>query len=197
MSPRRARDPIRLWRARREAPFGRLVVVWGPAGLCAVAFGTRWEAQRLDLKRRFRAVTWQAGGPAEEAARALDAYLAGEWTALDGVAADPGGTPFQREVWEELRRIPPGATISYAELARRVGRPAAVRAVGSANGRNPVAVVIPCHRVVGADGGLTGYGGGLDVKRWLLDHEARAPGAASRPAHARATAAGPRLPFAG
>jgi methylated-DNA-[protein]-cysteine S-methyltransferase len=86
------------------------------------------------------------------------------------------GTPFQRRVWEELRRIPFGATWSYAELARRIGRPGASRAVGSANGRNPVAIVVPCHRVIASDGTLGGYGGGLDRKEWLLQHETVAMG---------------------
>ena len=86
------------------------------------------------------------------------------------------GTPFQRRVWDELRRIPFGETISYAELARRVGQPGAARAVGSANGRNPIGLIIPCHRVIAADGGLGGYGAGLDRKRWLLRHEAEAAG---------------------
>jgi methylated-DNA-[protein]-cysteine S-methyltransferase len=81
------------------------------------------------------------------------------------------GTEFQRQVWEELRRIPFGTTISYAELARRIGLPRAVRAVGAANGRNPISIVVPCHRVIGADGSLTGYGGGLPRKRWLLELE--------------------------
>jgi methylated-DNA-[protein]-cysteine S-methyltransferase len=82
-----------------------------------------------------------------------------------------GGTPFQRLVWQELERIPYGSTISYGELARRIGNPAAVRAVGLANGRNPLSIIIPCHRVIGANGTLTGYGGGLERKRWLLDFE--------------------------
>jgi methylated-DNA-[protein]-cysteine S-methyltransferase len=83
------------------------------------------------------------------------------------------GTPFQRRVWEELRRIPFGATWSYAELARRIGRPGASRAVGSANGRNPFAIVVPCHRVIASDGTLGGYGGGLDRKEWLLPRTQR------------------------
>jgi len=84
---------------------------------------------------------------------------------------ETGGTPFQQEVWRSLRAIPCGTTTSYGKLAAQIGRPAAVRAVGLANGANPVAVVIPCHRVIGSNGSLTGYGGGLERKRWLLDHE--------------------------
>jgi O-6-methylguanine DNA methyltransferase len=103
----------------------------------------------------------------------LVAYLGGALDALETIAVAPQGTPFQVAVWSELRKIPVGETISYAQLARAIGRPSAVRAVAGANGRNPVAIVIPCHRVIGADGTLTGYGGGLDRKRWLLGHEVK------------------------
>ncbi|MGZ4678387.1 MAG: methylated-DNA--[protein]-cysteine S-methyltransferase [Acidimicrobiia bacterium] len=100
----------------------------------------------------------------------LDEYFAGTRTEFD-LPLRLHGTPFQVEVWEQLRRIPYGETISYGELARRVDRPEAARAVGAANGQNPVAIVVPCHRVIGADGSLTGFGGGLDWKRWLLQRE--------------------------
>jgi methylated-DNA-[protein]-cysteine S-methyltransferase len=108
-----------------------------------------------------------------EAARSLLAYFAGE---LDAIAALPtvtNGTPFQSAVWSALRRIPAGRTVSYGALAAEIGRPKAVRAVGLANGANRIAIVVPCHRVIGADASLTGYGGGLDRKRWLLAHESR------------------------
>jgi methylated-DNA-[protein]-cysteine S-methyltransferase len=101
----------------------------------------------------------------------LEAYFGGELDALAGIEVELGGTPFQHRVWEELRRIPVGETISYGELARRIGRPKAVRAVGGANHQNPIGLVVPCHRVIGADGSLTGYGGGLHRKEWLLAHE--------------------------
>lgn len=101
----------------------------------------------------------------------IDAYFAGDLVRFD-VPIRLGGTAFQRRVWSQLRTIPYGQTISYGELARRVGSPGAARAVGLANGRNPVAVIVPCHRVIGSDGRLTGYGGGLERKRWLIDHEA-------------------------
>jgi methylated-DNA-[protein]-cysteine S-methyltransferase len=103
----------------------------------------------------------------------LGAYFAGKRSEFD-LAIDRdamGGTPFQRQVWLELEKIPYGLTISYGELARRIGNPAAVRAVGLANGRNPISIVVPCHRVIGANGTLTGYGGGLERKRWLLELE--------------------------
>lgn len=108
----------------------------------------------------------------------LQAYFAGDLTDFD-VPIELYGTEFQRRVWAALREIPYGETISYGELARRVGNPKASRAVGLANGRNPVAIVVPCHRVIGANGSLTGYGGGLERKVWLLEHEGfRSPGGA-------------------
>jgi methylated-DNA-[protein]-cysteine S-methyltransferase len=105
-----------------------------------------------------------------DAAAQLREYFAGERTSFELELA-PHGTPFQLEVWEALRAIPYGETISYAQLAARVGRPAAVRAVGAANGRNPLSIVVPCHRVIGADGSLTGFSAGLEAKRTLLDLE--------------------------
>jgi methylated-DNA-[protein]-cysteine S-methyltransferase len=106
-----------------------------------------------------------------EPRRQLDEYLAGERNAFD-LPLRPHGSPFQLAVWEALCQIPYGETISYGELADRVGRPGAARAVGLANGRNPIAIVVPCHRVIGASGSLTGYGGGLERKRFLLELEA-------------------------
>ena len=105
-----------------------------------------------------------------EVVRQLDGYFAGVRTDFDLELA-PRGTPFQLEVWRQLCRIPYGETISYGELAKRVDRPGAARAVGSANGQNPIAIIVPCHRVIGADGSLTGFGGGLPWKRWLLARE--------------------------
>lgn len=118
-------------------------------------------------------------------ARELDAYFAGDLRAFDLVLA-PAGSPFQRRVWEALRRIPFGATTTYGELAVRIGRPGSARAVGSAVARNPISIVVPCHRVVGADGNLTGYAGGVERKRFLLALEGAAAqggrGGARRPA---------------
>jgi methylated-DNA-[protein]-cysteine S-methyltransferase len=105
---------------------------------------------------------------------AVHAYFAGDLSAIDRLPVAAGGTDFQRAVWRALRGIPCGETRSYAELARQIGHPAAVRAVGLANGANPVGVVVPCHRVIGSNGSLTGYGGGIARKRWLLAHERRA-----------------------
>ena len=106
----------------------------------------------------------------KEAAQQLDAYWAGDLFDFDLPLA-PGGTPFQNKVWAALRTIPYGTTVSYGDIARKIGSPTASRAVGAANGRNPIAIVVPCHRVIGANGTLTGYAGGLDMKRALLDHE--------------------------
>ncbi|MBL8115560.1 MAG: methylated-DNA--[protein]-cysteine S-methyltransferase [Acidobacteria bacterium] len=110
-------------------------------------------------------------GPETDVVRAFNRFSAGDLGALDAIPVAPEGTPFQKRVWEELRRIPPGTTISYAELAARIGRPTATRAVAAANGANPVAIVVPCHRVIAKDGTLHGYGGGLPAKKKLLEHE--------------------------
>jgi methylated-DNA-[protein]-cysteine S-methyltransferase len=110
-------------------------------------------------------------GVLDQAAAELAEYFAGRRHQFS-LALAPRGTGFQRLVWEALLRIPYGETRSYGELARTIGRPAASRAVGAANGQNPIAIILPCHRLIGANGALTGYGGGLDAKRWLLDHEA-------------------------
>ena len=141
--------------------------------LCAVDWEDHEERMRRLLGRRFGSEGFrvQARQEASTARRALDAYFEGDWEAVARLAVRDGGTVFQSEVWKALRSIPAGEAISYGELAARIGRPAAVRAVGLANGSNPVAIVVPCHRVIGANGSLTGYGGGLDRKRWLLAHE--------------------------
>ena len=105
----------------------------------------------------------------------LRRYFDGDIRAIDTIAVELNGTPFQKDVWTALRRIPAGTTISYSTLAKRIGHSSAVRAVGTANGANPVAIVVPCHRVIGADGSLTGYGGGLDMKEHLLRLEGILP----------------------
>src|SRR5262249_39375574 len=104
---------------------------------------------------------------------ALTRYFDGEIAVLDAIETDAKGTEFQRTCWSNLRKIRAGTTTTYGALAKAMGKPAAMRAVGLANGANPIAIVVPCHRVVGSDGSLTGYGGGLERKRWLLAHEAR------------------------
>lgn len=135
-----------------------------------------WDDHRDRLDRLLRrhaggvVTVGMADAPASVAA-ALTRYFAGELSALDALEVDPGGTAFQRECWMALRRIPPGETRSYSQQASVIGRPSATRAVGLANAANPIAIVVPCHRVIGADGSLTGFGGGIARKRWLLAHE--------------------------
>jgi len=160
-----------LFADRLATPIGDLVIVADDAGrLRALEFGDR------GAKPRPAAGYWR-GLPVREAANpggltaALRAYFGGDLTAIDGLPVATAGTPFQECVWRALRTIPCGETLSYGALARQIGRPSAVRAVGLANGANPVAVVVPCHRVIGSDGSLTGYGGGIERKRWLLAHE--------------------------
>jgi methylated-DNA-[protein]-cysteine S-methyltransferase len=113
------------------------------------------------------------GKPVDKLKRALARYFDGDLKAIDDIPVDGAGTDFQRAVWAALREIPCGETRSYSQIAERIGKPKAVRAVGAANGQNPIWLVVPCHRVIGADGSLTGYAGGIDRKRWLLTHERR------------------------
>ncbi len=167
-----------LQTAKVRTPIGVVVLHAGEAGLCALDFEDSCSRLGRWLERRFGALTLEEARDPAGAVTALTAYFDGEVHALDALAADTGGTPFQRRVWEALRTIPPGATWSYTDLARAVGAPRAVRAVGAANGGNPVSLVVPCHRVIAADGTLGGYGGGLERKRWLLTHEAAAVRAA-------------------
>jgi len=155
-----------------RSPIGTIVLAVRDQALCALVFTEGWPRQRARLEKRFGDVSIRRAADPGRVVTALAAYFAGDLGALDAVAVDAGGTPFQRRVWDALRRIPAGETVSYQTLARAIGRPAAVRAVGAANGANPIGVVVPCHRVIGADGSLTGYAGGLDRKRWLLAHEA-------------------------
>lgn len=156
---------------RVDSGIGTLLLVCDGARLCALGFGDDDHATLQSVRARYHGATFRAVDDPGEIASRLRAYFAGEYAALDAIAVETGGTPFQREVWAALRTIPPGTTVTYGQLARRIGRPNATRAVGLTNGLNPIAVVVPCHRVIGADASLTGYGGGLHRKRWLLEHE--------------------------
>jgi methylated-DNA-[protein]-cysteine S-methyltransferase len=167
-----------LTRTELHTPMGRLFLVEREGAVCALGFVEQSADLLSRLRRRFgpfelRDSTGRENVNESENARALRAYLAGDLSALGRVRVDVQGTPFQERVWSALRRIPPGATASYGDIARAVGAPRAVRAVGRANALNPVSLAIPCHRVVRADGQLCGYAGGLPRKRWLLAHEAR------------------------
>jgi len=157
--------------AEFHSPIGTIVLAVRDGTLTALVFAEGWPDRRARLVKRFGDVDLRgAADPAGVSGR-LAAYFAGDLGALDAIAVDSGGTPFQRRVWAALRTIPAGETVSYQTLARRIGAPTAVRAVGAANGDNPVGIVVPCHRVIGADGSLTGYAGGIERKRWLLTHE--------------------------
>jgi len=170
-------ETLRLLIDRIDTPTGELTVVADAQGnLRALDWSDHDERTRQLLRLHYG-----AGGFVLEPARdpgglahTMRAYFAGDLSVIDDLPVQTAGTPFQRAVWRALRDIPCGTTISYGELARRIGRPRAVRAVGLANGANPVGIVVPCHRVIGADGTLTGYGGGIERKRWLLAHEGAA-----------------------
>ncbi len=171
-----AAEPELLLIDRLETPIGELGIVADAAGrLCAVEWTDQEDRLQTSLRLRCGSRGYSLAAAANPAglSAALDAYFAGELHAVDALPVAAGGTGFQRAVWQALREIPCGQTISYAALAQRIGRPTAVRAVGHANGANPVSVVVPCHRVIGSDGSLTGYGGGIERKRWLLAHERR------------------------
>jgi len=157
-----------------KTPVGTLRLVANGERLCAVGFTDRWPCLAAALERRFGTVSLQRASDPAGARSRLAAYFDGELAALDEIEVDTGGTAFQKKVWRSLRRIELGTTISYAQLAIAAGHPTAVRAVGAANAANPVSIVVPCHRVIRGNGDLCGYGGGVERKRWLLDHEALA-----------------------
>jgi methylated-DNA-[protein]-cysteine S-methyltransferase len=147
-----------------STPVGRLLLAGDEEGLRRISFQDGFHPVRPPEGWR------RAEVPFRDAIAQLEAYFAGKLRHFD-LALAPEGTPFQREVWSALITIPYGKTVSYGELARRLGRSNAPRAVGAANGRNPIPIIIPCHRVIGADGSLTGFGGGVAIKRRLLDLE--------------------------
>jgi methylated-DNA-[protein]-cysteine S-methyltransferase len=156
-----------------NSPIGPMTLLARGGKLIGLEFGDQDWRIGCDLKRRFGGETPEVrwvDNPLGLSDR-VRAYYDGDLDAVEDIATDGGGTPFQERVWAELRRIPKSTVISYLELACRLGQPAATRAVGLANGRNPISIVVPCHRVIGADGSLTGYGGGIERKRWLLEHE--------------------------
>jgi methylated-DNA-[protein]-cysteine S-methyltransferase len=159
---------------RIASPLGTLLVVCDDASRLRALDFHDYEPRMQRLLRThygeqgFELVTGRAPAAVAEA---LAAFFAGALHAIESIEVRTGGTPFQRRVWSALRRIPSSVTHSYGELARAIGKPSAARAVGLANGANPVVIVVPCHRVIGADGSLTGFGGGIERKRWLLEHE--------------------------
>jgi methylated-DNA-[protein]-cysteine S-methyltransferase len=168
-------QPDTLILDRVETPVGVALIVVDEAGvLRAFDFDDYEPRMRRLMGRHYPGVELAPGRAPDKMRNAVARYFEGDFDAFDGVTWATNGTAFQRQVWEALCTIPAGETLSYKGLAERIGRPSAVRAVGLANGSNPVAVVVPCHRVIGANGGLTGYGGGLPRKKWLLAHEGAA-----------------------
>ncbi|HLJ88910.1 MAG TPA: methylated-DNA--[protein]-cysteine S-methyltransferase [Candidatus Angelobacter sp.] len=171
------RERLRLFITRMSTPIGELLLVTDEqSNLRAVDWHDYEDRMRRLLtlhygKEGFLLEPVHGEDGPTTAMTAMAAYFAGDLAAIDRLAVRAEGTEFQRKVWAALREIPYGSTLSYGELARKIGKPDAVRAVGTANGANPISIVVPCHRVIGANGSLTGYGGGMERKRWLLAHE--------------------------
>jgi methylated-DNA-[protein]-cysteine S-methyltransferase len=153
-----------FWRTTLDTPIGPLGLTATPDGLAEIRFAGYAPAAPRGLGER------DPGGVLDAARAQLDEYFGGTRTSFDLPLA-PSGSTFELSVWELLRAIPPGQTASYGDLARKLGDPTLARAVGRANGQNPLPIVVPCHRVIGADGSLVGFGGGIERKRWLLEHE--------------------------
>ena len=182
------RQQIRLLTKELKTPIGEMVVVTDTGGKLRAVDWADYMSRMLGLLRIHygkNGFTLETSQHPSDMTSAISRYFEGELTAIDALEVQTGGTPFQHEVWNALRRIPCGTTISYSQLAQRIGRPDAVRAVGMANGSNPVGVVVPCHRVIGAKGSLTGYGGGIERKRWLLEFERKVKAINGIAQHAR------------
>ncbi|HEY7500301.1 MAG TPA: methylated-DNA--[protein]-cysteine S-methyltransferase [Vicinamibacterales bacterium] len=154
-----------------DSPVGKLTIAAQGEGVCLVHFGPATARVKASLAQWYPESEIAASEDPGGAVSVLKRYFDGDLDSLDEIEVDLHGTTFQRSVWTALRSVKAGTTLSYSQLAERVGAPSAVRAVGAANGANPVAVILPCHRIIGSNGSLTGYGGGLERKRWLLDHE--------------------------
>ena len=163
---------MRLHLADITSPVGTILLVHDEAGrLRALDFGDYAARMHRLLRLHYGQADLAQAPPPVRTVQALEAYFSGAHAAVDAIPVETGGTPFQRRVWQALRTIPVGRTTTYGALAVQIGSPKAMRAVGLANGANPVAIVVPCHRVIGANGALTGFGGGLPRKQWLLEHE--------------------------
>ena len=164
-----------LHRRTLETTMGPMLAVAHDGGLCALEFDDGRRLRRLEarLQRHYPGCSIQAEDHAviRNVERWLEAYFAGRESDSSPIPLDARGQPFEMQVWSALRLIPPGTTTTYGAIASEIGSPGAARAVGLANGANPIAIIVPCHRVIGANGTLTGYGGGLERKAWLLSHE--------------------------
>jgi methylated-DNA-[protein]-cysteine S-methyltransferase len=156
---------------RLDTPIGTMLIVTDNEDCLRAVDWQDYETRLQRLLRIHYGDEALVPGNGSSARRALADYFDGDLQAITSLRTATNGTPFQRTVWDALRRIPAGQTLTYRDLALQIGRPTSTRAVGLANGANPIGVVVPCHRVIGANGSLTGYGGGLHRKRWLLAHE--------------------------
>ncbi len=154
-----------------DSPIGIVLIVVDAGQLCALDYEDYEQRMLTLLERRYGPVHLEPATDPCGFSSLIRAYFAGDYSALDDIPVNTGGTAFQQQVWSALRSIPVGATLTYGALAAKLGKPTAYRAVGATNALNPVAIVLPCHRVVGADATLTGYAGGLERKHWLLEHE--------------------------
>jgi methylated-DNA-[protein]-cysteine S-methyltransferase len=186
--------PERLRLDRLATPIGESLIVTDETGcLRAFDWADREPGMARLLRLHYGTVVPESGAAPANVKRLLRRYFEGEVGCLAAIEWRTAGTPFQRSVWNGLTMIAPGETLSYGALAARLGCPKSVRAVGLANGSNPISVVVPCHRVIGSDGSLTGYGGGIERKRWLLNHEGAAfcerPVVSARAAHGHDAAA--------
>ena len=162
---------MELWIDKIPSALGTILLVTDGARLCALDYADYEKRMMELLQSRYGSFLLKKIHDPCGFSRRMRAYLHGEYLALDKIPVMTGGTPFQQRVWEALRAIPAGTVMTYGEMAAKLGKPHAFRAVGAANALNPLAIVIPCHRLVGANGSLTGYAGGLERKRWLLEHE--------------------------
>jgi methylated-DNA-[protein]-cysteine S-methyltransferase len=158
------------------SPIGRILFASDDRAICALDFEEYEQRMKRVLARRFARLVLQRDCDPLNLKERLEQYFDGDVRALEHLAVNAGGTAFQQQVWRALRQIPAGETWTYGQLGANVGRPQAARAVGHANSLNPVAIIVPCHRVIGASSMLTGYAGGLERKRWLLEHERSAVG---------------------
>jgi methylated-DNA-[protein]-cysteine S-methyltransferase len=156
---------------RIESPIGTIVILVDDGKMCALDFAGYEERMMKLLKRRYHEFELKKIDDPFGFSTRVKNYLAGDFASLNAIPVSTGGTPFQQQVWTALREIRAGETYTYSQLAAKIGKPKATRAVGMTNSLNPIAIVLPCHRVVGANASLTGYAGGLDRKHWLLEHE--------------------------
>jgi methylated-DNA-[protein]-cysteine S-methyltransferase len=158
-------------RDKIETPIGDMVLIARDGVLLLLEFDEARDRVKREIKARFGDVELQPATNPSVLSDVIRSYFAGNLSAINDLTTDGGGTDFEKNVWTELRKIPCGVTVSYGSIAKTLGDIQLSRAVGMANGKNPIAIVVPCHRVIGADGTLTGYGGGLHRKEWLLRHE--------------------------